>query len=246
MDKKADKPITTIFFDFGKTLHDFNLDPFFIWLAKKCYLPRRKLWGIFGNYPDGLIFPYECGQETKDFLDKFRQKCIELYRADRLEKKISAYRLPKFSDEEFITKWCEILDPSPASKDRIEFLDRLKRKGYKLYILSNSNPLHRDYIKSTPRFRKLLSFFEHFIASCDADIMCRKTKMFADGSNRNECETIFNKALAISGSFLKTTLYIDDVADYVSVFRAMGGYGIHHRGSWTQIEAEFYKLGLKW
>jgi len=238
VDKKANKPITTIFFDFGNTLHNYNLDLFFQWLSRQYNIPRRYFWNLFGHYPDGLIFSYECGQTTKDFLESFRKAA-----KTTAEKIKDSMPLPSYTDEDFRFHWNRVFDPFPPSGDKLDLLRNLKNRGYTLAILSNTNEMHYDYITKSPRFQSILNFFESFyIASCK--VGCRKNKLRLDGSNRKECEEIFWKAYSLTHCVPEEAILIDDIESFIEVFHKMGGKGIHHRGSWTQIEKELDDLGI--
>lgn len=250
------KPITqpaisTIIFDWGKTFHDYHLDTFFSWLERNFSIPRHFFWGMFSRYPDGLLYHYECGQPTDEFLGCVRKKTAELL--ERLKHEEGKIILPaEFSDEEFLEHWNMIIDPSPPAGEKVELLRKLKRRGYGVYILSNTNKEHYSYLKEGDvrcgyrflNFRDVFEIIDRFFASCDDDIQCRKIRP-GEGS-KEDCEKIFRKALAIIKSKPEETVFIDDILDYVNVFRSMDGHGIHCTGNWTKVEAELYELGVIW
>ncbi len=231
-----------IIFDFGKTIHDFELDLFFNWLQDISRVRRHHFWDIFSRYPDGLLYNYECGEATAHFIARVREAMQEL--RVQLRRESITMLLPNFTDEEFLSSWTTILDATPVFEDRLDLMRKLKSRGYELYVLSNINKSQLSYVKNDSRFAEIFSLVKRFIASCDNGIACRKTRF--SGNNREECEKIFWKTLAITKSTPPETVYIDDILDYVEVFRAVGGHGIHHTGSWTKIEAELYKLGVRW
>lgn len=234
----------TIFFDFGKTIHPYTVDSFFQWLSGIYGIPRRHFWPLFSDYPDGLIFRYELGQPTAEFFHAFRTAVMTL--VGTIYQGETPLKIPDFEEEEFKKHWNAMLDPSPPLPDRLRLISKLHARGYRLFIISNTTQMHRDYILHANRFQKLLFYFERFIASCDPDIRCRKTRLRQDKSNKDECEEIFCKALAIAGSTPEESVLIDGFREFVEVFWQMGGQGIHHRESWTQIESELYKLGVRW
>lgn len=240
MREVSKKPISTIFFDFGNTLINYTLDPFFSWLSEQYKIPRHYFWNLFGEYPHGLIFPYECGQSNQDFLSSFKEKTLAL------AEKIKGVSLapPQYTDKEFEFYWNQIFDPNPISRDKIDLLEKLKNSGYTLIIVSNTNAMHRDYIIQAPRFQELLSFFVCYLASCD--LGCRKTKLRHDKSNRLECERVFWKACRSANCMPEESVLVDDIEPFVEVFEQMGGNGIYHRGSWTEIESRLYSLGIGW
>ncbi|MBI3335063.1 MAG: hypothetical protein HY001_01010 [Candidatus Portnoybacteria bacterium] len=236
--------ITTIIFDFGKTIHNFNLDLFFDWMAKVSGVSRYHLWDIFSHYPDGLLYRYECGEATQNFIVRVRNTLQKLY--VRLYMEGEKVAVKDFTDAEFIANWNDIFDTNPVAEDRLRLMRGLKKHGYKLYVLSNINQAQLEYLKNDTRFNEIFTLVEQFIASCD--IQCRKTRFHADnfGNNWQECCAVFHKSLDITESRFQDTIYIDDILDYVEVFRRLGGHGIHHTGPWTKVEAELYKLGVRW
>lgn len=240
-------PITTVFLDFGKTLHDFHLDYFFNWLSRKFGIERHHFWDVFSRFPDGLLYKYECGEDTRDFIERVRTALQGIAAEMRLDgKQIGSF---EFSDEEFVENWNNIFDTVPVLEDRLRLMRGLKKNGYKMYVLSNLNEAQLAYLKSDHRFDEIFALVDRFIASCDPDIQCRKTRLHVyspHNTNWFECRKIFGKALTVASSTPEEIVYIDDILDYVEVFRVMGGNGIHHTGVWTKVEAELYKLGVRW
>ncbi|OHA04364.1 MAG: hypothetical protein A3A28_05710 [Candidatus Sungbacteria bacterium RIFCSPLOWO2_01_FULL_47_32] len=242
--------IKAIFFDFGKTIHDYHLDYFFNWLSYKFGLPRHYFWRIF-NGSSGLIMKYEVGMPTKRFLKEFRAR-VELLFAELAGKEGKRIASAEFTDEEFIDAWNSIMDPSPLIRDRMELIRKLKGHGYKIYILSNTNKAHIEYFKGSgkktgyhyTRFSELFRVADRFFASSDHDVRARKTKF--DGKNRKLCEKVFWKVLNATGLKPEEAVFVDDFVEYVEVFKAMGGYAIHCTGSWTKVEAELYQMGVRW
>ncbi len=240
-------PPKVVFFDFGKTLHDFDLDLFFNWLSQTCSISRHYLWDTFSSFPDGLLYKYECGEATQQFIVRVRDALQKLCITQRLEGK--EVLVKDFTDDEFIKNWNDIFDTKPFAEDRLQLMRGLKENGCKLYILSNINEAQFAYVRNDPRFKEIFWLTERFIASCDSDIQCRKTRFHAytlAGNNWYEASKIFYKALGLAKVLPEQAVYIDDILDYVEVFRRMGGQGIHHTGPWTKVEAELYKLGLRW
>lgn len=243
--KSLIKPvIKDIVFDWGKTIHDYNLDVHFNWHARLFGIPRHFFWNIYSKYPDGLLFPYECGQSTARFIERFREESAQLCHVLKVA-------VPKFGNDEFIEHWNMIIDPLPPDPQKLALLRKLNGRGYTLNILSNTNEAHAAYIRGDAtngnrfsRFREVFQTIDRFIASSDPDVQCRKTKPGL--ASKEECEKIFWRALEISCSRPEETVFIDDFSEYVEVFRGMGGYGIHCTGSWTRIEAELYQLGVRW
>ena len=57
------------------------------------------------------------------------------------------YCLPGTTEEQVIDAWMSMLDDLP--EERLVFVDRLRAKGYPVYLLSNGNDLHFDFINRT-------------------------------------------------------------------------------------------------
>lgn len=249
--KNALKPeITTILFDFGKTIHNFDIDVFFNWLSREFGISRHYFWDMFVRSPDGLLYPYECGQSPEEFVAGFRKESFDLFL--ELKAKTGKFvKYPYFTDKEFFDALDNVFDSIPPKRDRLELMRELKRGGYGVYVLSNINKRHVAYLKGGPeyghqysRFREVFEIVDRFIASCDDDIQC--LKMRPSEGDKEQYEKIFRKVLAIAGSEPEETVFVDDILDYVNVFRGMGGNAIHCTGSWTRVEAELYGFGVRW
>ena len=91
---------------------------------------------LMADFERGLISP-----ET--FLAQIRQYCH-----------------PGTTTEEIIEAWMSMLDELP--QERLEFVDSLRAKGYPVYLLSNGNDLHFDFIN---RKYGLDSHFDRFFLS---------------------------------------------------------------------------------
>ena len=91
---------------------------------------------LMADFERGLISP-----ET--FLAQIRQYCH-----------------PGTTTEEIIEAWMSMLDELP--QERLEFVDSLRAKGYPVYLLSNGNDLHFEFIN---RKYGLDSHFDGFFLS---------------------------------------------------------------------------------
>jgi putative hydrolase of the HAD superfamily len=99
--------------------------------------------------------------------------------------------------------WNEIFDPL---EDMEEVVARLAQR-YPLYMLSNTNELHFQYIQEY--FASLLSYFRAFILS------------YQVGSRKPEPQ-IFQALLRQAGLPPEQILYLDDREDFVAVARSHG------------------------
>jgi len=104
---------------------------------------------------------------------------------------------------DFGALWNDIFE---ALEDMEEAVARLKRR-YPLFLLSNTNPLHFDYIKQ--RFPSLLQHFQGFILS------------YRVGSRKPEA-AIYQALIRRCGSPPEHILYLDDKLPFVAAARAQG------------------------
>lgn len=60
---------------------------------------------------------------------------------------VQAFCRPGTNKEAIVEAWMAMLDELPA--ERLAFVDALRAKGYKVYLLSNGNDLHFEFINRT-------------------------------------------------------------------------------------------------
>jgi len=244
----AQKPVRVVFFDFGKTLIDYNLDYFFNWLEMTFSVPRHRFWGLFTG---DLLQRYERGLGTDEFIREFRTNVAEVLRMLG-EKDGTTTAIPQFTDAEFLHAWNSVFAIQWNYQERFGTMRKLRRKGYKVYVLSNTNEAHVRYFRGTDErrtyarspFLEAFNSCDRFIASCDPDVRERKTMY--DGTNREECERIFWRALAIAGAEPSEAVFVDDIANFTETFKRMGGRAILCTGNWTKVEHELYQFGARW
>jgi HAD superfamily hydrolase (TIGR01509 family) len=116
--------------------------------------------------------------------------------------------------------WTEIFDPL---EDMEEVVARLAQH-YPLYMLSNTNELHFQYIQEY--FASLLSYFRAFILS------------YQVGSRKPEPQ-IFQALLRQAGLPPEQILYLDDREDFVAVARS------HGLAAWHFVTPREFKERLK-
>ena len=129
--------------------------------------------------------------------------------------------------EEFKSVWNSALDPEPIHPDS---LFSGLAKSYTLGLLSNTDPIHVEYLEST------YSFFEHFPKPV------RTYSCLAGASKPNPL--IFREALKACKAKAGQAIYIDDIVAYVDAARALGMQGIHYQTP-EQLERDFASLGVK-
>lgn len=161
--------IKTIIFDFGNVFINLDIEG-----AQKHALEAfnietlsKEMLAFNSFYEQGLI-------STEEFLDFY------------------ASNFPKLSKEELIDVWNFMLKDFPIN--RLEFLKNLKKSGkYKLFLLSNTNELHINWIKDHVKFfNDFKKQFDEFYLSHEINLVKPNQDIFdfvLKGNNliANEC-----------------------------------------------------------
>ena len=173
------KPIKNIIFDFGDVF--LNLD-------KPATQRHLKEFGIseFDSETIAINKKYEKGLISSDNLIEFYTK-----------------KFKGLSKEHFVTAWNSILKDFP--KKRLEFLKQLKAQNkYRLFLLSNTNDLHINWVKSNiDCFETFKSCFEAFYLSHEIHL-------------RKPDASIFNFVLEENNLDAHETLFIDDTLEHIN------------------------------
>jgi epoxide hydrolase-like predicted phosphatase len=123
---------------------------------------------------------------------------------------------PEWSDEAIDTAWNSLLLDIPA--ERIQKLQELAQKGYRLFLLSNTSSIHIDEVNKilhrTTGVKQLNDLFEKLFLSYDMGIM----KPHPD---------IYHGVLAQAGLLAHETLFLDDNADNIRAAAEVGIHTIH-------------------
>lgn len=161
-----------IILDFGDVL--INLD-------KPATARQMQKFGFSELTPDldSLFKEYEKGLITsEDFL------------------KETSVRFPRANREELLAAWNSILLDFP--ENRLTYLENLAAsKKYRLFLLSNTNEIHIDYVKGTmgmDRFNRFKNAFEVFYLSYEMKMRKPDEEIFefvVEENNLNPQETLF-------------------------------------------------------
>ena len=171
--------IKTLIFDFGNVFINLNIEA-----AQKHALEAfqieslsEEMLGFNSFYEQGLI-------STDEFLEFY----IENF--------------PKLSKETLVDIWNIILKDFP--KYRLDFLQDIKKTSkYNLILLSNTNALHIDFIKThVPFFEEFKNCFDHFYLSHEINLIKPNPDIFEFVLNENKLEA-------------SECLFIDDNADNI-------------------------------
>lgn len=184
------KKFSSIIFDFGNVLLDLDLS--------RSVQEMEQLLGLsYDAYH----------QEMPSFFQDFERGSIserEFY--DTLKE----WSGRDFGIMEFRAAWNSMLGQVPANK--IELLMELKRKGYALYLFSNTNETHLDGVKISmggEAFRYFETLFDQCFYSCRI-------------GHRKPDEEAFRYVLYQAGLESGNTLFVDDGVMHVEGARRVG------------------------
>ncbi len=106
---------------------------------------------------------------TKQLMYEFERGLIS---EENFVKEILPYCYQGTTEQAVVDAWMAMLDDLPA--ERLDFIDELRAKGYKTYMLSNGNDLHFHFIDEKyglrPRFEALFLSQEMHIAKPEPEI----------------------------------------------------------------------------
>jgi putative hydrolase of the HAD superfamily len=118
---------------------------------------------------------------------------------------------PTANEDEIIAAWNSILLDFPMA--RLEFIEQLAaEKKYRLFLLSNTNELHIDYvIKSmgTANFNRFKYCFEQFYLSHEINLRKPNTDIYEYVLAKNELKS-------------EETLFIDDMPENTKAAEGLG------------------------
>ena len=187
--------IKNLIFDFGDVF--INLD------KDKYNDELQQLEG--GNLPNDMIshcMNYEMGKiSTQLFVNLFVDKYADQLEGETKEQK----------EEAFITKWNSILLDFPLH--RLTFLKELvASKEYRLFLLSNTNELHINWIKNNwgaTLYNEFKSCFEQFYLSHEINL-------------RKPNNDIYNFVLNENNLKAEESLFIDDTKENTDTAAELG------------------------
>lgn len=183
--KKAQKTVKAILFDLGKVILFFNFEPAFRKLARATRLSAKDIEDFFISsghevlYDGGKISSVQFFREIKKALD-----------------------LP-LSFNEFKKIWNNIFKPNLPV---IRIIKTLKKRGYRLVLVSNTNAMHYEFIRKNYLVLKL---FDKHILSFKENV-------------RKPDERIYRTSIRACGCRPEEILYIDDRADLTDAAKGIG------------------------
>jgi len=197
--------IEVIFFDLGNVILPFNhyqiaekLSPF---VQEKDFQDPRKIFSYIFDLKTGAINPFDAGElSPKEFFQSLKES-LQL----------------SISFEAFVPIWNEIF---VEDREVSEIIRSLKGK-WRLGLLSNTDPLHFNYIVLT---FPVLSALEKWILSYEV------------GFKKPDAR-IFQRAIEWASVEPEKILFIDDTKGHVEAAISLGMQGIHfHSGQQLKEE----------
>jgi len=187
--------IEVIFFDLGNVILPFNhyqiaekLLPF---VQKKEFRDPRKIFSYIFDLNNGAINRFDAGKLSPEEFFEFLKESLQL----------------SIFFEAFVPIWNEIFVEDPEVS---EIIRSLKGK-WRLGLLSNTDPLHFNYIVST---FPIVSMLEKWILSYEV------------GFKKPDFH-IFQKAIEWAAVDPEKILFIDDTTGHVEAAVSLGMEGIH-------------------
>jgi len=185
MKYSSSSKITAITFDLGNVL--IRVDHF-----RFC----RRLAALAGLTPQGVYAQvFESGLEPG--YDTGRITSREFY------ERVTAHFGLDLPYSRFRDLWCDLFDPMDGMAELVQHL----APSFPLFLLSNTNSLHFDYIKG--RFAALLQPFRAFVLSYEV------------GSRKPE-PAIYQSLIRQAGRPPEEILFIDDKVSFVEAARGQG------------------------
>ncbi len=204
-------PIEVILYDLGNVILPFNhfqiAEKLSRFSQKKEFQDPSNMFSYLFDFERGAVNGYEVGKvSSSEFFQSLRE-ILQL----------------SLSFEDFIPIWNEIFIENREVSQII-----LSQKGrWKLGMLSNTNPLHFDYILS--KF-SVIRVFDRWILSHEAGF-------------KKPAVEIFQKAIDWASVEPRRILFIDDMKKHIEVAASLGMHGIHFLSAGQLREDLSLKLG---
>jgi putative hydrolase of the HAD superfamily len=203
--------IEVVLFDLGNVILPFNhyqiAEKLSRFATNADFQDPKKIFTYLFDFKNGAINGYEVGKvSSRDFFQSLK---------DHLRLTLSF--------EDFKPIWNDIFWENEEVSEIIRSLKGKKRLG----LLSNTNPLHFDYILS--KFPVVKVFDQWFLSH--------------EMGFKKPAIEIFRKAIDWAGVEPEKILFIDDLKPYVEVAVSLGIRGIHF-ASHHDLKNHLIKLGL--
>lgn len=199
-------PIRAIYFDLGNVLVMFDANRALKQFSKIFQVPEKKLWDEL--FLSDLERSYTKGEiSSKEFFARIQKKYPQ------------PIKFQKFADI-----WNDIFWANEHMEELVEILSR----SYKLYLISNTNELHFEFIKKN---FSVLSHFDQCFPSHEV-------------GHRKPDQAFYRYVLDKTDLGPKEVVYVDDVPEFVLSAQSLGIPSVVF-SSRNQLEREFEKLGIR-
>jgi glucose-1-phosphatase len=206
MKKKQEKAkIKAVIFDMGNVILNFDAKKSARRFSRDCKVPLSLVWDHFFT------------SQTEKAYTRGEISCKQFYDHSKACLKVAV------DFDKFKHYWNDIFW---ENKGMDQFLARLKKK-YPLYLISNTNKMHFDFIK------KNFKILRHF----------KKTFPSHEVGHRKPEPQIYKKVLRSIKLKPKDTVFVDDVLKFVEGAREVGMYSIQFRNP-KQLARELKKLDV--
>lgn len=207
---RTKKRIKTLWFDLGNVILDFDFEPAYRKLARYTLLDAAEIRKYFETQP--------CLEAA---LDEGRVNARSLYTRIRRDLGVKA-----LSFAEFRKMWSDIFS---ENKSVSKLIRDLRRNGYRLILISNTNRLHYEYIA---RRYSVVRHFHHRILSYR--LRARKPQ-----------PKIYHQAMRLSGGAKPAEIfYTDDRKDLTRAANARHGVHAHTFRSARALITVLKKYGV--
>jgi len=198
--------INTIIFDLGNVVVAFDIRIIARKLSKQFPLDEDKLFDLF--FDSELVAIHDEGKiDSREF-----------------HKKAEVELSIKITFDEFKDIWNDIFTENKEVSDLVEGLSQ----KYKVYLMSNTNKMHFDYIRD--RF-PIIQKFDKIFTSYEVGV-------------RKPHPKIYNEAISYSGSKPEEIVFIDDRLELTDGAQKLGIRGIQFSGI-GKLKEELIKEGVK-
>ena len=187
--------IEVIFFDLGNVILPFNhyqiAEKLLSFVQTKEFRDPRKIFSYIFDLKNGAINPFDAGKLSPEEFFQSLKESLQL----------------SIPFEAFVPIWNEIFVENPEVSEIIRSL----KKKWRLGLLSNTDPLHFNYIVST---FPIVSLLEKWILSYEV------------GFKKPDIH-IFQKAIEWAAVDPEKILFIDDTEGHVEAAISSGMQGLH-------------------
>lgn len=194
--------IKCVIFDFGRVIGNFDNQITCQRLTKFCDLSADKIYHMIfkskleKQYDEGLAW------------DKFYRQAKSVIGANR-----------QLTSDVFAEIWGNIFSENPG----IETVLAKIKPEIKILLLSNTNPVHWQYISMLSAIWHFFGKREQLILSFEVGARKPDSKIFLEGINRSGCQP-------------SEILYVDDTQEYVAAFETLGGNGFIYNCEFDPIQ----------